>query len=465
MIKKLLWWCAGANIEVLNNAPQSDQLRYTSIGSSIFFTSILSTASGTYAVFITSQSFLTSILLGLVWGILVTNLNRLLFISVKPDRKWYSSNFFNVLIRLATSVCLAIIISVPLELQLFKASIDRNIQEEQQHRVTDAGLHFARLIQAHQLVLDSLRKKRENEISGLGLSKYKGFGKLAQYYSEQIKQEESAISLFQDKLDITQRSIVSEKIGLSEQIIALNKLNTLNSTVSSTFLFIRFFLILLESLPIMLVLFNKRGIYEQLIEEQDLASPILTPYEASDEKNDAITKNHFERYCRNIFADLEVQMHRSQKRSSEMLNKGLLIILVGITLYVATAYYLIAIFIDKNGFKPHYIYLLISLSLLFIFVQFLGGWFLQQYKNSLKTVLYLNSVKPDLNKYLLAYMAIMEFSPEKDRKNQLKELLNILNTNNKTFDSQLMTLQDTNFANDVLNSLSNLKDLINKKQP
>lgn len=103
---------------------------------------------------------------------------------------------------------------------------------------------------------------------------------------------------------------------------------------------------------------------------------------------------------------------------------------------------------------------MISLSLLFIFIQFLGGWFLKQYRRTLNTSLYLNTIKPNLDKYLLSYYVVHEFSTEGEKKFFVKDLLSVISNEFKNLDSQLLNTQEENFAKEMSDSINSLKDTI-----
>ena len=145
-----------------------------------------------------------------------------------------------------------------------------------------------------------------------------------------------------------------------------------------------------------------------------------------------------------------------------MLRNGLIIIIAAILLYAGIAYYLIAIFFEQHPFKVQYIYFMISLSLLFIFLQFLGGWFLQQYKSAMKSILYINSMKPEIHRWMLGYFAIKEVAQDGEKNNYIELLIALLSSNAKTFDNQIMAIHEANFAKDVFDSLNELKSTVSK---
>jgi hypothetical protein len=126
-------------------------------------------------------------------------------------------------------------------------------------------------------------------------------------------------------------------------------------------------------------------------------------------------------------------------------------------------YYFVAVFLETHVFKMHYTYFMVSLSLLFVFIQFLGGWFLRQYKNSLNNAIVLNTSKPILEKYLLAYFVVIEFTNEENRVNYLSSLLNLMSAKDSNSNSHFS--DEPNFAKDVLDSLGTLNSSINRILP
>ena len=78
---KFFWWCSGANQDVLMDCPQSEHNKYVGIGATVFFTGVLAMLSGGYALFSVFKSTYTAAAFGIVWGLVIFNLDRFIVSS------------------------------------------------------------------------------------------------------------------------------------------------------------------------------------------------------------------------------------------------------------------------------------------------------------------------------------------------------------------------------------------------
>lgn len=149
--------CSGANRDILKQCSH-ETTKFVGIGSTIFFTSLLSTISGGYAIFFTFNSLLISILFGIIWGLVIFSLDRYIVSSInkpkipkkfdtkilrtdeidvinekkklKSERhRMLSRQFWSAFPRILISLVLAITISKPLEIKLFDGTISKKLGE------------------------------------------------------------------------------------------------------------------------------------------------------------------------------------------------------------------------------------------------------------------------------------------------------------------------------------------------
>ena len=465
MVKKLLWWCSGANIELLYKSTYNDKQRYLSIGVTVIISSILSTFSAFYAFNSITENEISSGVLGLMWGVLITSLNRLIFSSIRISDQSLSSRISSTIPRLIIAVVIAFTLSFPFQIKLFEASINNRIYIDRQNQLdrNTAELRFKIKNQENDIKL--LRDKYLQEIAGNGISGNPGNGEIANTLRKRIELSEKKIFMLETDYNQYRQETSKVKIGLIERIETLNKLRNENSSINFTYIFFLLLFLLIELIPIILQLLTPKSLYDRLLEESEYLPKEKSTVENSrttidNKKNITANKSNFELYCNKVVLDLEFQIDKNRLKAAELLRTGIIIIISGILGYIGVAYLLVGVFFEMHEFKPHYFYLMVSLSLLFIFIQFLGGWFLRQYRRTLNSSLYLNTLKPNLDKYLLSYYVICEFSNEEERKNLLKELLLIVSNEFKNLDSSLLTLQEENFAKEVTDSINSLKDTI-----
>lgn len=217
MIERFFIWCSGAVRSILDEHAQTDRTKFVGIGATIFFTAVLATFSGGYAMHFTFQNAWLSTPFGLLWGFVIFNLDRYIVSSMKKSpgpkpeelaavRKsrrgwlhfstWLRDEGAMALPRLMIAIVLAIIISTPIELRLFKDSI-----EVQFNKTKQADLAIAQ--QENQAHAVQLNEDRNNLIT-----QSKGINKL----------------VTEDPLLITKKN---------EEVILGGKIKSLQSAISS----------------------------------------------------------------------------------------------------------------------------------------------------------------------------------------------------------------------------------------
>ena len=130
---RFLWWCGGAVEGALRLYP-TDWARHEGIGGAVLTTGVFAFFSGFYAVYTTlvdgPYSILTSIGVGVLWGLAIFNLDRYIVSSLrKPtgsEPRWWASfsrTWLPVLPRVGLAIVIGISLSRPLELRLFQSAI------------------------------------------------------------------------------------------------------------------------------------------------------------------------------------------------------------------------------------------------------------------------------------------------------------------------------------------------------
>lgn len=130
-IQRILWDIAGAERKVLEECP-TDHKKFAAIGATIMMTTIIAFFAGMSAAWYFTQSgeneegnFFGSLMFGLLWSTLIFTIDRSLVITLKKDptltRQKWKVPFFS---RAALAVLIAFMVSIPLELYVFKSFID-----------------------------------------------------------------------------------------------------------------------------------------------------------------------------------------------------------------------------------------------------------------------------------------------------------------------------------------------------
>ncbi len=150
--KRFFFACAGAYLRILEVTP-SEHAKYVGIGATIFLTGCLAVISGSFAVYTLVPNIFAAIPAGLLWGALIFNLDRYIVSSIRKEGKtWHE--FGMALPRLFLAVLISLVITKPIEVELFSNQINSELFAY----VTDLEEEATRTLD-HKLGLDSIRSE------------------------------------------------------------------------------------------------------------------------------------------------------------------------------------------------------------------------------------------------------------------------------------------------------------------
>jgi hypothetical protein len=146
-LSRFLWWCAGADANILAVCPNSDRVKYEGLGGVVLSTGILALMSGSYAfytVFGASVNAagdpvavpfvaLKAFTAGLVWAIVIFNIDRFIVSSSGPGDGTDAITLGELgkgIPRILMATIIGFCLSKPLEIRVFQAEIDGKLQEE-----------------------------------------------------------------------------------------------------------------------------------------------------------------------------------------------------------------------------------------------------------------------------------------------------------------------------------------------
>ena len=129
MLKRFFIFCSGADTAVLKECSDGEQTKYAGIGATVFFTAVMAAIASAYALYTVFDTVYIAVCFGLVWGLLIFNLDRFIVSTMKKrDRFW--KELLQAVPRIILAVIIAVVISKPLELKIFEKEIDRVLLEE-----------------------------------------------------------------------------------------------------------------------------------------------------------------------------------------------------------------------------------------------------------------------------------------------------------------------------------------------
>lgn len=129
MLQHFFILCSGADASLLKTCSEGEQNKYAGIGATVFFTAIMAFIASSYALYTVFDNLFTSIFFGLIWGLLIFNLDRFIVSTIKK-RNSFSSELLQAAPRIVLAVIIAIVISKPLEMKIFEKEINQVLLEE-----------------------------------------------------------------------------------------------------------------------------------------------------------------------------------------------------------------------------------------------------------------------------------------------------------------------------------------------
>ncbi|WP_234859392.1 DUF4407 domain-containing protein [Aquimarina aquimarini] len=306
MLKRFFILCSGADKNILADCSDGEQNKYAGIGATVFFTAVMAFIASSYALYTVFDNYYTATFFGLLWGILIFNLDRFIVSTIKKK-----NSFIDELIqaspRIILAIIIAIVISKPLELKIFEKEIDRVLLEQKNGLTLTNKEQIAKQYNPKIAAIDSeigaLKQEiitKETEVNGLyetyiaeaeGRKGTELIGKGPVYKEKRDKHDAALIALTELKKENIEKvtALETQKIALtveyddqvtkSQPIIdnfdgLMARVNALNELpwLPSFFIFLLFLAI--ETSPIFAKLFSPKGEYDFKIE--DIESEIRT---------------------------------------------------------------------------------------------------------------------------------------------------------------------------------------------
>ena len=132
-ISRILWWCAGADAQILARCTFAEQVKFASIGGFVVATGLLGTLTMWFAMLTVFKSIAVAAVIAPIWGAMIFNIDRFIVSSTgKGDGEETISptEWFNALPRLIMAIAISLVISAPLETKIFERELDQWISEE-----------------------------------------------------------------------------------------------------------------------------------------------------------------------------------------------------------------------------------------------------------------------------------------------------------------------------------------------
>jgi len=117
------------------------------IGISILTNAILAFVSGSYALYTVFKSTGFSVLFGLLYVLIIFNLDRYIVSTTRTEKGRFWIQFAIAQVRILAATLIALVITMPLELKILEAPIMKQIAEENAISASDAQKNWMQTFQ------------------------------------------------------------------------------------------------------------------------------------------------------------------------------------------------------------------------------------------------------------------------------------------------------------------------------
>ncbi len=294
------WFCSGADTEILKKCP-SETAKYTGIGATVFFTGVFAFLSASYALYTVFENFFTSIAFGIVWGLMIFNLDRFIVSSMRKEGR-AGREFAMAIPRLILAILISVVIARPLELKIFEKEIapelivmeqekyaeqetqlmSRFIPYQDSLRAQISGLKLE--IQEKAAKRDELLRAAQEEADGTGGSRRRNLGpiyKVKKADADKAERELAELSLQNGQRISSLEALLSGSIGLmnkemtslersrlngpAARMEALDRITRNSEAIFLAHWFILLLFIAIETAPVFVKLISPKGPYDNLL--------------------------------------------------------------------------------------------------------------------------------------------------------------------------------------------------------
>lgn len=293
--------CSGADTDLLKECSNGEQNKYAGIGATVFFTAVMAFIASSYALFTVFDNMYTSIFFGLIWGLLIFNLDRFIVSTIKK-RDNFKSELLQAAPRIVLALIIAVVISKPLEMKIFEKEINQVLLEEKneltlankgqialQYDPTIAGLNQKITTLKNEVITqeaetNALYDTYISEAEGTAGTKLLGKGPV---YEEKREKHDAALLELQQLKETNNQKITgietqiaelntqyTESVNTSQPIIdgfdgLMARINALSKLAWFPSFFIFLLFLAIETSPILAKLLAPKGEYDYKLEEQE----------------------------------------------------------------------------------------------------------------------------------------------------------------------------------------------------
>jgi len=303
-LKHFFWLCSGVHIPLLKKC-EVESSKYAGIGATIFFTGVFAALAGSYALYTVFDNGWIATAFGLVWGLMIFNLDRYIVSSMKKEGDTIRE-LKTAFPRIILAVLISFVIAKPLEMKIFEKEIQSElvIMEQQTYTVQENEIklrfqsdeqklknEIAELkneIAVKTAKRDELNRMAQEEADGTGGSKRRNAGPIYKIkkadadrvnleLEQLIKKNDDLIGNKLMALAKRDSSVTSEISALAKQKLdgpasrmeALSRLTSKSAAIWWANWFIVLLFVAVETAPVFVKLISSQGPYDHLLKIEE----------------------------------------------------------------------------------------------------------------------------------------------------------------------------------------------------
>ena len=303
MLKQFFILCSGADKDLLEGCSEGEQTKYVGIGATVFFTAVMAFLASSYALFTVFDSIYPAIAFGIVWSLLIFNLDRFIVSTIRKRDK-IGSEFLQATPRIILAVIIAIVISKPLEIKIFEKEINTVLLKEKNamalNNKKEVANYFKSDLDKNKAEIDKLKSEitnKEKEVNTLyetyiteaeGTAGTKKLGKgpvfkekiakhdLAKQELDTLQKTNLAKIAEMEKNTKTIQTDLDKKVSETQPIIdgfdgLMARINALDKLPWLPSFFIMLLFLAIETSPIIAKLLSPKGEYDYKLEDLETA--------------------------------------------------------------------------------------------------------------------------------------------------------------------------------------------------
>ena len=295
LVSKFFLFCSGVSKDIIIQCPKYEIIKYSTIGVTIFFTSILAFISSFFALSLMFESPIFIILGAIFWSLIIFNLDRYIVISLRPSQS-IAKNFILAFPRLLIALIISVVISKPIEIKLFEKELANFFYSEKTNKIqileekinfkiskTEKNKEKINLIYIEKKkIVDKYKEDYLCEANGNCGTMLRGRGleyesRKQRWISEnnilklESKKKDSLIKLenlkaanLKNQYLTNKNKIINHSYGFFDKTEALKYVNRFASN------FILLIFVLVEVSPVLTKLLSKKGPYDALVMKSEI---------------------------------------------------------------------------------------------------------------------------------------------------------------------------------------------------